>query len=59
MRLPRPQKTRSRNDVKEAFFLSSCCIFMIDPHVAFAAPIEDENTDSEIVPPLAKGVRGI
>jgi len=32
---------------------------MIDPHVAFAAPIEDENTDSGIVPPFAKGVRGI
>jgi len=34
-------------------------VFRIDPHATLVAPVEDENTDSEIVPPLVKGVRGI
>jgi len=33
--------------------------FQYRPSCHVVAPIEDENTDSEIVPPLVKGVRGI
>jgi hypothetical protein len=28
--------------------MKSCTVYRIDPHAAFAAPSEDENTDSRI-----------
>ena len=40
-------------------FFTYSCVFRIDPHATLVAPVEDENTDSGIVPPLVKGVRRI